>query len=138
MGDLPENIVNLEVLRINRNIDKRCKCQDSNYVVDTENREVNCSKCGARIDPFDAMYELSLHWERVEKETERLLEQRKQIVNYKPHMIVFREIERKYRGKEMIPACPHCNRGFYFEDLNFWVNADMEKRRREKEGTRND
>jgi hypothetical protein len=133
-NDLPQNVVSLEVLRINRNIDKRCKCEKPNYVVDSRNREVCCSKCGSRIDPFDALYSLAMDWERVEEDTKRLLEQRKQIAKYKPHMIVFRNLEKNYRGKEMLPSCPHCSRGFYFEELTSWTNAELEKRRREKQG----
>ncbi|MDP5274330.1 hypothetical protein Q5Y73_09430, partial [Chengkuizengella sp. 2205SS18-9] len=68
--------------------------------------------------------------------TEHLLEQRKQIENYKPHMVVFKELERSYRkrhGERMIPTCPNCSRGFRFEELSGWVNERFEKGLREKE-----
>ncbi len=134
MDELPENVVSLEVLRINRNIDKRCKCDKPDYVVDKQNREVCCGKCGSRVDPFDAIYDLARNWERVEEDTKRLLEQRKQIANYKPHMVVFRKLEQHYRGnKDMLPCCPHCDRGFHFEELTHWRDAEFEKKLRERE-----
>lgn len=133
MDQLPDKVINLEVLRINHNIDKRCKCQDRNFVVDSENREVTCGKCGARLDPFDSLAELARSRERITNENRRLLEERKQIINYKPHMLVFRGLEKEYRGKKMIPYCPHCHRGFFFEEISGWTNREMEERRRQKE-----
>jgi predicted molibdopterin-dependent oxidoreductase YjgC len=136
MDGLPENIVHIDVLRINRGIEKRCKCKDKTFIVDTQNRCVNCGSCGALIDPYEAIEYLATYWERVEQQTEALLEQRRQIANYKPHLVVMRELERRYRGKKMLPCCPHCGRGFYFEEIKSWVGRGYEEHRRfmEKEG----
>lgn len=131
--ELPENIVSIEALRINRNIDKRCNCTKRSFVVDSRNKAVHCSGCGAWVDPYDAMYELARHYERLENETRELLEQRRKIARYKPHMVVFRKLEKQYRGRKMLLACPHCSRGFFFEELSLWTNAEMEKKRRERE-----
>jgi hypothetical protein len=140
-ADLPENIVSIEALRINRNIEKRCKCQDRTFVVDPNNRSVHCGTCGARVEPYDALYEIATNCERLEAEVRALLEQRRRIANYKPHMVVFRELERMYRGKEMLPTCPHCDQAFYLEDLlsTMWVNREWyERRQRAMEGTKHD
>jgi hypothetical protein len=83
------------VLRINRNIDKRCKCVKKTFVVDLNNRAIHCGSCGAWTDPFDAIYYLAPHLEGLLEQVKSLLEQRRQIVNYKPHMVVFRELERR-------------------------------------------
>lgn len=133
MSELPDKIIDLEVLRINRNIGKRCKCENRNFVVDTDNREITCGKCGAWVDPYEAIYELARTRERMVDETKRLLEQRKQIINYKPHLLVFRNLESHYRSKEMLPCCPECGKAFYFEHITSWTNRRMEEMRREKE-----
>jgi hypothetical protein len=129
---LPEKIIKIETLRINRDIYKRCRCAywERKYEVDPQNREVTCKKCGSRVDPFDAIYDMAKHYERLEEEVQRLLEQRKEIINYKPHMIVFRNLESNYRGKKMLPSCPHCHRGFFFEEIVNWTNREIEERRR--------
>jgi len=131
-NELPDKVISLEVLRINRNIGKRCKCKDPKYVVDTDNREINCSKCGARVDAYDAMYYLARHYERLQGEINGLLEQRKQIANYKPWLLVFRDLESHYRGKEMLPCCPECGKAFYFEHITGWSNRKMEELRRDR------
>ena len=130
MEKLPDKVVDIEVLRINRNINKRCQCDDRNYVVDTQNKEVSCGKCGARIDPYEAIEDLAYNHERLQREAQMLLDQRREITNYKINMVVFRGLESNYRGKKMLPICPHCNRAFYFEELNFWTNREIEERRR--------
>lgn len=130
MDELPDKVIQLEVLRINRNIGKRCTCLQPNYVLDPLNREVNCSKCGSRVDTFDAFYDLACHWERMEWEVEALLEQRKQIANYKPHLVVFKDLESQYRSKKMLPCCPECGKPFYFEHITSWHNRELEEKRR--------
>ena len=134
MNDLPDKVVQLEVLRIKRNMGKRCKCEKPNYILDTDNREVTCGKCRSRIDAFDALYSLAHDWERVENDTRSLLEQRKEIVNYKPWLLVFRKLESSYRGKEMLPCCPECGKAFYFEQISGWTNRRMEELRRKRDG----
>lgn len=131
-NELPEKVISLEVLRINRNIGKRCKCDEPKYVVDTDNREINCSKCGSRVDAYDAMYYLARHYERLQDDTTRLLKQRQEIIDYKPWLLVFRDLERSYRKKEMLPCCPECGKAFYFEHITGWTNRRMEELRRGK------
>ena len=131
---LPDKIIDLEILRINRNIDKQCKCNrwERNFTVDTTNKKVYCS-CGAEVDPYDAIYDIAYRRDRLNEEVKRLLEQRKEIVEYKPWLLVFRDLESRYRTKRMLPACPHCGRGFYFEEIRCWVNRRLEDLRRGKE-----
>lgn len=101
MSDLPDKIVQLETLRINRNVGKRCKCPKPNYVVDPDNREVTCGKCGSRVDPFDAMYTIARDWEGFRDDVDRLHEQRKEIMNYKPWLVVIKNaVARIKRWKE--------------------------------------
>lgn len=131
---LPENIINIEMLRINRNIGKRCKCIEKKFTVDANNRFVYCRECGALVDPYEAIEYLARHYEQLEEETKFLLEQRREIVNYKPHMVVFRNLERDYRGKKKLPCCPKCGEGFYFEEITNWVNRENEgKSKKNKE-----
>ncbi|QDX93172.1 hypothetical protein EEL30_13165 [Brevibacillus laterosporus] len=112
MNQLPGKIVDIDVLRINRNSNKRCQCTEKTFVIDPQNRAINCGRCGAPVDPYEAMYYLATEQEQLRDQVLNLLEQRKQIVNYKPHMLAFRDLERQSRGKKMLPTCPHCHRGF--------------------------
>jgi len=128
--ELPEKIIKIETLRINRDIYKRCRCQthERRYEVDPQNREVICKNCGSRVDPFDAIEDISRHYERIEEETQRLLDQRKEIMNYKPWLLVIRKLEQRYRGKAMLPCCPHCREPFYLEEIATWTNRESVER----------
>lgn len=131
---LPNKVVELEVLRINRNIDKRCKCYrwERNFTIDTTNKKVYCRCCGAEVDPYEALEDIAEYYERLQNHTKMLLEQRKQIDSYKPWMVVFRDLERQYREKKMLPVCPHCDRAFYFEEISQWTNRELEEKRRQR------
>ncbi|HBF9941639.1 TPA: hypothetical protein KO445_002080 [Clostridioides difficile] len=130
--DLPDNVIEIDILRINRNNDKKCKCKNREFIVDTVNKSVHCSECGFRVEPYDALYELAMNFERVNGQVNILLKQRKEIASYKPHLIVFKRLESKYRGKKMLPVCPICGEAFYFENLTSWINKDFYERRKNK------
>lgn len=119
---LPDKIVDIDQIRINRNIDKKCKCKPRKFMIDTTNRLVICSGCGAEVDPYDALYELAFNGNALQRQVEQLLEQRKQILDYKPWLLTIRNLEKRYRGKKMLPCCPRCEEPFYLEELDLWLS----------------
>ncbi|MFA9459101.1 hypothetical protein ACERJO_20460 [Halalkalibacter sp. AB-rgal2] len=121
MDDLPDKIIELDQIRINRGIEKICKCEKRRFVIDTRNRRVNCSSCGSVVDPYEAMYELATNGQELQRQVENLLEQRKQIASYKPWLVVIKRLEKDYRGRKMLPNCPRCHEPFYLEELTSWT-----------------
>lgn len=128
--ELPENVVSITTLRINRNKRKNCECYRFNqypqYEVDVKNREVVCVLCGTIVDSFEALETISRRYERMEDEVELLLKQARELANYKPWLRAIKEIERNVRSGEMIPCCPKCDESFRLEDLNHYVNRKFE------------
>ncbi len=133
MGELPDNIKRIDVLKIEYGKKKLCQCTDWHLEIDYQNKLVYCVDCGAIIDPFEALRKLADNWERINEQVDKILAQRKEIVNYKPWLLVFRDLESQYRSKQMIPNCPHCHTPFFFEEINRWSNRKMEEVRRTKE-----
>lgn len=121
MKELPDKIISIDQLIINRRLEKDCKCQERKFVVDTQNRRIQCGICGAVVDAYEAMYELSKNGEALQRQTERLLEQRRQIMDYKPWLLTIRNLEKQYRGQKMLPNCPRCKEPFYLEELVSWM-----------------
>lgn len=118
---LPNKIIGIDQIRINRGLEKDCKCSNRKFILDTTNRRVNCSSCGAIVEPYEALKDLAYNREGMQRQVETLLEQRKQILNYKPWLLTIRELERQYRGKEMLPNCPRCSTPFYLEEIKSWT-----------------
>ncbi|GAA0491122.1 hypothetical protein GCM10008986_16480 [Salinibacillus aidingensis] len=125
VDNLPNKVVEIDQVRINRGIEKICKCDNRKFMIDTQNRQVNCSSCGAVIDPYDAMYELATNGEKLRNQVEQLLEQRKQIANYKPWLVTIKRLEKQYRGKKMLPNCPRCAEPFYLEEIKRWTGRSF-------------
>jgi len=133
MSELPDNIKRFDVLKVERSLEKLCQCYKTpNYTIDSRNRLVYCDDCGAIIDPYEALTKISNHYEEFAEQSKYLLEQRKQIINWKPWLLVFRNLESQYRSKEMLPCCPECRKPFYFEKINTWVSRKMEELRKER------
>lgn len=122
INELPENVVNLTTLRIERGLSKFCTCPNKTFTIDSSNRMVTCSTCGSYVDPYDALIELALKPESLHRDIKRLLEQRKQIAQYKPHLVVIKMLEQSARDKNMMPVCPKCNQPFELHELNHWTN----------------
>ena len=127
-GELPDNVVDFTVLKIKYDRGKICQCPNPKYLIDFHNRLVTCAWCGAYTDPFDALLCIARRGEAFREEVAALLEQRREIENYKPHMVVFRKLEQQYRkGKHgrMLPGCPQCGKPFRFEDIRAWFNEGL-------------
>jgi rubrerythrin len=123
MDSLPDKIVSIDALKIRHNMRKICACENPQYDVDANNRAVWCRNCGAWIDPYDAIEHIAKNIERLNEDVQNLLEQRRQIENYKPHLVLFKKLEREYiRSKDMLPICPACGKPFDLAKISSWVN----------------
>jgi len=138
MSDLPEKVLRYDIIKVDRQRKKLCQCHllhTPHYVIDSQNRVVECADCGAIIDPFEAMFRLALSHERQNAHWEAVLEQRRQIANYKPHLVVIKELERKYRSHKfsMLPSCPNCGENFELEEILYthWTNRAFVQKRKE-------
>lgn len=132
MQELPNRIIGLDQIRINRGLGKICKCENRKFIIDTDNRRVTCAGCGAVVDPYDALYDLAHQDEERNRQVEMLLKQRKEIAEYKPYLVVIKKLEKQYRGYKLIPNCPRCGEPFYLEELNTWAGKKFADARIEK------
>jgi hypothetical protein len=135
MTDTPDNIVQIETLRIARRLPKKCTCKQRKYTVDTENREITCG-CGMVVDAFEALSDLADRYDTINREHVSLNEQRKQWLKEKPHSVMFKSLERSYNKGTMLPYCPKCEKLFDFKDVTAFGNAEfyrkLEERKREE------
>ena len=70
---LPDKIIPISTLRTNRDRNKKCTCRNRKFEIDTQNKEILCQECGTIVDPYDALFDIAMHYERLEEEVENLL-----------------------------------------------------------------
>lgn len=133
MDNLPDNVKRIDVLRVEFGKRKLCECFNPHYEIDYQNRLVYCTDCGAIVDPLEALVKIARHYERIGEQVEALLEQRREIANYKPHLVVIKDIERRYRAQHfsMVPCCPRCGEPFDLPELTHWANRKFLKHEEE-------
>ena len=130
---LPDNLVQIDVLRINHFAQKHCRCTNPTFIIDTQNHVVECGTCGAHLDPFAALETLASRHDQYNRQLQAVYQQRKELAAYKPHLVVIRDLERQYRGRKMLPCCPNCRQAFYLEEIHSWIGADFANAKRKVE-----
>jgi hypothetical protein len=128
---LPDNIIEIDVLRINRKVPRKCTCKQRKFTVDTENREITCG-CGMVVDPYEALLDMAKYYHYLNGQHTDLNEQRKKWLKEKPHSAFFKDLERRYSKGTMLPHCPKCGDMFDFNDINCFTNAEFYRRLEEK------
>lgn len=125
MEQLPENIVQIDLIRFERNRNKLCECDSLHVSIDTKNRKLYCQHCQAERDPYDVIVEMGQKWDKINAQLERTLQQKKELEKYKPHLNVIKELESKTRaGKnQMHPLCPNCDEPFMVSELTRFYGA---------------
>lgn len=126
MSEPPEKIKHIDIIRIEYGRKKICSCSTPRYEIDYANRLVLCTDCGAVVDPFEALYKLARHYDRINSQLDMARQQAKELRNYQPRRRVLKELEQRMsRGDNtMIPTCPHCHEPFELEELlaTNWCN----------------
>lgn len=117
MDKLPSNKpIDFQIMRINKNAQKICRCNPPSYEIDTTNKLVQCTKCNAYIHPFDALVGLSENIEWYNEEKNRLNKERNKAIEMKEEYVkeinalhikrfrmnVFRTLQDSYM-KNMVP-----------------------------------
>lgn len=133
-NELPDKIIPIKMLRVNREAKKKNNCEHGYYEIDVINKEVTCTECGAVVSAYDAILDICRRYERLEREANSILAQRREIMDWKPWLLPMRKLEKIYRGGEMLPCCPHCGRGIESQELiRSSVNKQHEIERRKFE-----
>lgn len=122
-----DNIVRFDLLSINKNTQKLCKCKYPHFEMDEKNRMVRCRDCGAILDAFEALWrfaDLIEHLSEYQKEALETANLWKELANKefrrKLRNGIFKDMERVYLQDDVLPACPHCKKNFDPTDITRW------------------
>lgn len=111
---------------VDKYLGKLCECKNRTILVDTRNRRLECSECGAPLDPFDVVqgllnsednYYRNIAYLKQEKE-----ELEKWMLNNRMGQTL-REIASNLR-RGLLPKCPHCDKPFELEKIKVWCSKE--------------
>lgn len=127
--EIPDKVKRIDVIRVERGKGKMCKCYAPHYLVDADNRLIYCEDCGAIVDPYDALLEITRHYDRIADQIQTQLNLANEVKNYKPHLRIIKELEKKARTS-LVPRCPRCDEAFELEELvhQFWTSRKFLKK----------
>ena len=131
MEDLPKEIIRFDTLRVEYGVAKHCQCKTASYEIDYQNRLVYCQSCGAIVDPFEALLNIAKYIGRYEDHLEYLLEERKRLENWKPRLLVIRDLADHYHSGKMAPICPRCHEAFDLKEIDHWTDSRFVKPQKE-------
>lgn len=128
---MDKQIIDMDVLRINKNCRKICKCEKPHFEIDTTNRAVQCKDCGAYIDPFEALTRIARFGEELSEYQQRAIEKCRTYREEADKEILrmcknrkFKDMERSYLHDGLHPICPHCEKTIDPLKINRFTRPD--------------
>lgn len=95
-------------LKVDYDRRKVCECNPRTFILDYKNKLVYCSKCGAIIDPFEALMDMARNAEHIQRDiiayAELASKERKSYMRFRG----VNNISKNFRDG-LFPVCPHCN-----------------------------
>lgn len=112
-------VIRFDLARIEHGKAKLCQCEMPHFEIDSENRLVMCSDCGAVMDPFEVLLIISRKWSSFEDYQKKALakidafsQEANRQFNRRMRNGWFKDMEREYLNNDMLPVCPHCGQPF--------------------------
>ncbi|ANC85485.1 hypothetical protein [Sphingomonas sp. NIC1] len=112
-------VIDFGDLRVARGMTRRPvrTCRHHGLRYDDRERRIWCSDCETDVEPFDAFKLLVEHFDGAQKKARRMLEEANEAQSFQLRSIAAKEIDQKWRKRNMVPACPHCRAGIWPEDV---------------------
>lgn len=118
-------IVDIGDIRVARGKSRRpqSSCRHSQLNYDTAERRIWCRECETNIEPFDAFEMLVKQFHSAAESIERRDQEVKDAEAHALVSLAAKEIDKAWRRKKMVPACPHCREPLFPEDFKDGIKA---------------
>jgi ribosomal protein S27E len=112
-------VVDIGDARVARGMTRRphVSCRHNSLVYDNRERRVWCSDCERDVDPFDA-FEILVKYH--DDAVGRIKRREKAVAEAEAFSIISiaaKTIDKAWRSKNMVPACPSCGNGLFPDDF---------------------
>lgn len=118
-------VVDIGDIRVARGMSRRpvssCKHHQLHY--DTAERRIWCRDCETDVEAFDAFKMLVEHFHDAQQKLDRRAQEVKGAEEHALISIAAKEIDKAWRKKKMVPACPHCRAPLFPEDFKNGIKA---------------
>ncbi len=113
------NVVDIGDLRVSRGRTRRpaSVCTHRRMAYDPQERRIWCKDCEQEVESFDAFVLLVEEYDSAAKRLEARLERVEAAETFTARGLAAREMDKAWRSRTMVPACPHCNHGLFPEDF---------------------
>lgn len=125
---MDNNIVQIDILKLEYDYKKICQCKNINYEIDVQNRLVRCTSCGAIRDPFDVLVTMANNVDRINEQLKRGYRKMYELDSYKPILREAKRYEKMMREKDLLPICPKCGELFEWKEVNSMGNKIFYKK----------
>ena len=110
-------VIDIGDIRVSRGLTRRpvSSCKHRRQTYDPKERRIWCRDCETDLDPFDAFVAVAeqahFHKERLDRREAQVREAEA----FSLRSIAAKEIDKAWRHRNMVPACPHCGHGLFPE-----------------------
>ena len=130
-----EAVVSLEAWRLRKREPGERRCDHPRTTIDEQNGTVECRDCGVTLSAFWVLGQIAREENRCFTRIRNLRAEAEELKGWVPFLRSMRKLEKRWRGRAMLPACPHCHRGLWPDELErSSVSLSLEVAQRRKAG----
>lgn len=109
------------------------RCDHQRTVLDEGKGTVECRDCGVTLSAFWVLGQIAREENRCFTRIKALRAEAEELKGWVPFLRSMRKLEKRWRGRAMLPACPHCHRGLWPDELErSSVSLSLELAQRKK------
>lgn len=112
-------VIDIGDIRVKRGLSRRPNrfCYHKKMTYDIRERRIWCAECERDVDPFDAFMQIAEQLHNATQALDLRLIKLREAENASLHLLAAREMEKAWRSRTMVPACPACGNGLFPEDF---------------------
>ena len=132
-------VVDIGDLRVSQGLSRRplSACNHTNLDYDSKERRIWCEDCEHDVEAFDVFLQIVGYFHAAISDIKKRRERLASAEKFQARSLAVKSLDKVWRSRTIVPACPHCNRGLLPEDYKFGVERvgkEFEIARRRKKG----
>lgn len=112
-------VVDIGDIRVSRGMTRRpaSSCRHARLSYDPRERRIWCRDCEEDVEAFDAFEMIARQCSAALDDIARRKARLDELEAFQARSLAVKELDKAWRKKDMIPACPSCHQGLFPEDF---------------------